>query len=330
MAERNIKSRIVHKHDTAEHWSLATGFIPKQGEIIIYDVDDTYDYERIKIGDGVTNVNSLPFSNDSIVESMNTQISGLQTSINNVSNLVGDTSVASQINTAIANKVDKVAGKDLSTNDYTDEDKAKLNGIAEGAEVNVQADWNIHDSGNMSYINNRPCYDSIKKESIHFSIPGSNTLNSATGLYVGERSSTIPLTVGDRYDIYINSIYITTTTCVSMAQSGTSYTYLKVLGNTKLGADLGYINNSSSSHPVSDTGEDYCLIAYSSTSKTIFIHKIQGQEMSLYHVTGELKQLDEKYIPDTIARTSSIDAITNDEIDKICGSAIYSASEVEY
>lgn len=66
MAEKNIKSRIVHKHDTETNWAKATGFIPKQGEIIVYDIDDTYDYERIKIGDGVTNVNSLSFVNEVI------------------------------------------------------------------------------------------------------------------------------------------------------------------------------------------------------------------------------------------------------------------------
>lgn len=43
--------------------------------------------------------------------------------------------------TVIANKVDKVAGKGLSTEDYTTAEKTKLSGIAEGAEVNVNADW---------------------------------------------------------------------------------------------------------------------------------------------------------------------------------------------
>ena len=38
---------------------------------------------------------------------------------------------------AIDNKVDKVNGKGLSSNDYTDAEKNKLNGIAEGAQVNV-------------------------------------------------------------------------------------------------------------------------------------------------------------------------------------------------
>lgn len=61
MTEKQINSRIVHKHDTGENWNKATNFIPKQGEIIVYDIDTTYSYERFKIGDGVTNVNNLPF-----------------------------------------------------------------------------------------------------------------------------------------------------------------------------------------------------------------------------------------------------------------------------
>lgn len=61
MAEKNIKSRIVHKHDVELNWNKATNFIPKQGEIIVYDIDSNHSYERIKIGDGVTNVNNLTF-----------------------------------------------------------------------------------------------------------------------------------------------------------------------------------------------------------------------------------------------------------------------------
>lgn len=66
MTEKNIKSRIVHKHDVEANWLLATNFTPKQGEIIIYDIDDNYSYERIKVGDGVHNVNDLPFSTDNL------------------------------------------------------------------------------------------------------------------------------------------------------------------------------------------------------------------------------------------------------------------------
>lgn len=99
MAEKNIKSRIVHKHDTESNWSKATTFIPKQGEIIIYDIDSNHSYERFKIGDGITKVNNLPFAD--------------------------------------ANKVDKISGKGLSTNDYTTAEKKKLASIAEGANKTI-------------------------------------------------------------------------------------------------------------------------------------------------------------------------------------------------
>lgn len=40
------------------------------------------------------------------------------------------------VNAELDNKVDKISGKGLSTNDYTTAEKTKLSGIAEGAEVN--------------------------------------------------------------------------------------------------------------------------------------------------------------------------------------------------
>ena len=61
MAEKTIKSRIVHKHDSETNWNRATNFVPKQGELIIYDTDTNYSYARVKIGDGITNVSLLPF-----------------------------------------------------------------------------------------------------------------------------------------------------------------------------------------------------------------------------------------------------------------------------
>jgi len=58
--------------------------------------------------------------------------------------------------TELNKKVDKVTGKGLSTNDYTNEEKDKLANIAAGAEVNVQADWNEDDSSSDAFINNKP------------------------------------------------------------------------------------------------------------------------------------------------------------------------------
>ena len=49
---------IILKHDTAANWAKAVNFIPSKGEVIIYDDMDP----PFKIGDGVHNVNDLPFT----------------------------------------------------------------------------------------------------------------------------------------------------------------------------------------------------------------------------------------------------------------------------
>lgn len=56
MAEKNLTTRIKHKIDTSANWAKAVNFIPLKGEIIIYS-----DTCQIKVGDGVTKVNDLPF-----------------------------------------------------------------------------------------------------------------------------------------------------------------------------------------------------------------------------------------------------------------------------
>lgn len=67
----------------------------------------------------------------------------VNSAINNLNTLVGDTAVSTQITNAVANKVDKVSGKGLSANDYTTTEKNKLAGISENAEVNQNAFSNV-------------------------------------------------------------------------------------------------------------------------------------------------------------------------------------------
>lgn len=77
---KEVFGSIAHRNDTAENWARAINFSPKKGEIIIYNPDPigtdyteeviiegvTYTvnsstHVRFKIGDGITNVNALPF-----------------------------------------------------------------------------------------------------------------------------------------------------------------------------------------------------------------------------------------------------------------------------
>ena len=60
--------------------------------------------------------------------------------VDNTSDIDKPISTATQ--QALDLKVDKVVGKQLSTEDYTTTEKTKLAGIQSGAEVNVNADWN--------------------------------------------------------------------------------------------------------------------------------------------------------------------------------------------
>jgi len=52
-----IKEQNLIKKDTSINWSKAKNFIPKENEVIVY----TDLRHSIKIGDGVTKVNELPF-----------------------------------------------------------------------------------------------------------------------------------------------------------------------------------------------------------------------------------------------------------------------------
>ena len=70
---KKIKTRIQQKHDIEANWlqsdraelSQEQKFVPLKGELIIYDQDNSYSYERFKIGDGVTTVSNLPFASTS-------------------------------------------------------------------------------------------------------------------------------------------------------------------------------------------------------------------------------------------------------------------------
>ena len=79
-------TRIQLKRDTTENWNNATGFIPLQGEIIIYTDYSSYEKEvngqtetilipNIKIGTGNSYVQDLPFvdkeTRDMLMEHIN-------------------------------------------------------------------------------------------------------------------------------------------------------------------------------------------------------------------------------------------------------------------
>lgn len=90
------------------------------------------------------------------------------------------------------NYVAKESGKGLSTNDYTTAEKNKLNGIATGAEANVQANWAETDSSDDAFIKNKPTIPSKTSDLTNDSgfitaeqVPEGATASSTTPLMDG-------------------------------------------------------------------------------------------------------------------------------------------------
>src|SRR5690625_2824162 len=66
-----------------------------------------------------------------------------------------DKPVSTAQQTELDKKVDKVAGKELSTNDFTNVLKGKLDNVEEGAQVNVQSDYLEANIASDTYIKNK-------------------------------------------------------------------------------------------------------------------------------------------------------------------------------
>jgi hypothetical protein len=75
-----MNARISQLHKTEAEWLEVQAqykahgevFIPRAGELIVYDPDASYDYARLKIGDGVTALQELPFLTDTVLAGLAT------------------------------------------------------------------------------------------------------------------------------------------------------------------------------------------------------------------------------------------------------------------
>ena len=63
-----MKARVSQLHKTEAEWNNLPDFVPMQGEFIIFDPDKQHKYARLKIGDGITKLSTLPFFIDYTVD----------------------------------------------------------------------------------------------------------------------------------------------------------------------------------------------------------------------------------------------------------------------
>ena len=130
MSEKNLKVRVINKHDTSANWTKATNFIPKKGEIIVYD-----DLNKIKIGDGSTVVSNLKF--------VETDISGKYTK---PSTGIPKTDLASAVQTSLNNADAAAKSVKLNGTTYT-----ASNGVVDLKTIKGK---DIQGSGINSLVNN--------------------------------------------------------------------------------------------------------------------------------------------------------------------------------
>lgn len=124
--------------------------LKRQLDMLTYNLQIVLDsIEDDEVGNGVTRTSQLINDSGYITEDDVPPGSVVDSSMSDTSQNAVQNRV---IKSALDGKVDKVTGKGLSTNDFTTALMNKLNGIASGAEVNVNADWNAS-SGDAQILN---------------------------------------------------------------------------------------------------------------------------------------------------------------------------------
>ena len=176
----------------------------------------------------------------------------------------------------------------------------------------VQGDWNVNNDTDMAYIKNRTHYDYTKYTRVSLSEnrnPTASSLINNTYYYGEKTGGSLNITSGNIYKVSCSNSTTYISTCQSVPIPGQALGNAgRVLGNAQLGVNAGYLNGTSPDYPITDTGEPWCFISYQHTSKNAIISTISNFNISELYIQSahELKQLDEKYIPSTIAKTSDI------------------------
>lgn len=286
--EKVFQSRIQLKHDIEENWLKAINFVPKEGEIIIYDSDSNNPTPRFKIGDGVTVIGSLPFvaaqADWNITDESD---SGYIRNKPNYNKIVTDLEKLST-NVAYINKEnnENIENPDIAASSIIIDSalsRTSANPVQNAtitAELdtikNAKADWNQNDETAIDYIKNRPFY------TISFT---ENTLLDGTFEFVDnmyqQQNSTIDFETDKEYTIIFDGVSYN---CIAFIVEGVPY-----IGN-------GAIYDSNL-YP--DSGEPFLIIA-STTVRILGIATISAgttHTVTIKSIEENVQTIDKKYLP---------------------------------
>lgn len=147
--------------------------------------------------------------------------------------------LSKNVKEALDDKVDKEEGMGLSQNDYTDTEKDKLEGVEDGAEVNVQVDWNEQDTESDAYIQNKPSVPILDPSG---QIPASYLPSYVDDVLEYPTYSSLPQS-GET-----GKIYVTTDTDLAYRWSGSTYVEISksiitgVKGDAESNYRIGNVN----------------------------------------------------------------------------------------
>ena len=152
----------------------------------------------------------------------------------------------------------------------------------------VQPDWNQNDSTQPDYVKNRPFYTGEPVETVLVE-ESTVSFSELSGKYQGKFSSTFSPTIGETYKVsWDGTVY--ECVCVSMQGAG-------VIGNASIiGAG-------------SDSGEPFVMIVPGSGEIIIVSTEASASHtFSISETVVIVVKIDEKYLPDTVATRSEVEA----------------------
>lgn len=270
-------ARFCPKGDIEANWNKAVGFIPLDKEIIIYKPDEKHKVARIKVGDGVTSVQDLPFVTD-------------------MDDLASKEWVTEAFETA-----------GISIKQYVDNAVSAL----------PQADWNQNDEIAKDYIKNRPFYEM------------DNSIPSKTYTFDGNLE-------GRHYKLLENGAYLVKISDDIITDRnilvGARMTIANDREETSLVMPDGMVLEASGGFVLAEAAILLIFDAQAFGSNGAIFESLENGIYSILVVNNnepvayikefvtatiekkQLKQLDEKFIPDTIARVKDLDTATKDNI----------------
>lgn len=179
----------------------------------------------------------------------------------------------------LSGKVDKVVDKGLSTNDYTTAEKTKLEGVAIGAEVNVNADWNSLEGD--AQILNKPVLSTVATTG-NFSdlsgIPASIYFIPKVSYFVGNMNSPITIDISNNLPAGVKALLCTVEFRNQWIIDYYGGSFLEVYYGNQTETEKIRIES-----PIEDTNSINYYTQTGQTSVLMIIPVIDGNKIALKH-----------------------------------------------